>query len=197
MNRRLLLALAPAALAMASFAHAQPPGGGPGGGGPGGGGPVVRMIHGGPGGPEMKAMHEAMMKQHLEDLKVVLRLRPDQEAALQAFVAAHHPDGPPMMHEMHDGPGDMMKPQTTPERLAEMAKHEAAMAAEHEKMRAALARFYAALSPDQQKVFDALQRLQGPHMGGHGMMMGGPGMHRIEIHRMAPGGPPTPGHEPD
>jgi protein CpxP len=197
MNRRLLLALAPAALAMASFAHAQPPGGGP-----GGGGPVVRMIHGGPGGPEMKAMHEAMMKQHLEDLKVVLRLRPDQEAALQAFVAAHHPDGPPMMHDMHGAPGDMMKPQTTPERLAEMAKHEAAMAAEHEKMRAALARFYAALSPDQQKVFDALQRLQGP-AGGHGMMMmggpmGGTGMRRIELHRMGPGdGGPTPGHEPD
>jgi hypothetical protein len=196
MNRRLLLALAPAALAMASFAYAQPPGGGP------GGGPVVRMIHGGPGGPEMKAMHEAMMKQHLEDLKVVLRLRPDQEAALQAFVAAHHPDGPPMM--MHDGPGDMAKPQTTPERLAEMAKHEAAMAAEHEKMRAALAKFYAALSPDQQKVFDALQRLQGPGgMGGHHMMMmggpmGGPGMRRIEIRRMGPGGgAPTPGHEPD
>ncbi len=190
MNRRLLLALAPAVLAMASFAHAQPPGPGP------GGGPVIRMIHGGPGGPEMKAMHEAMMKQHLEDLKVVLRLRPDQEAALQAFVAAHHPDGPPMMHDMPDGPGDMTKPQTTPERLAEMAKHEAAMAAEHEKMRAALARFYAALSPDQQKVFDALQRLQGPHMGGmggHGMMMDGPGMRRIEIRREGPG--PAPDHE--
>jgi len=196
MNRRLLLALAPAALAMASFAHAQPPGPGP--NGPGGGGPVVRMIHGGPGGPEMKAMHEAMMKQHLEDLKVVLRLRPDQEAALQAFMAAHHPDGPPMMHDMHGAPGDMAKPQTTPERLAEMAKHEAAMAAEHEKMRAALAKFYAALSPDQQKVFDALQRLQGPHMGGGHGMMGGPGMRRIEIRRMGPGGgAPTPGHEPD
>jgi protein CpxP len=195
MNRRLLLALAPAALAMASFAHAQPPAPG--------GGPVVRMIHGGPGGPEMKAMHEAMMRQHLEDLKVVLRLRPDQEAALQVFMAAHHPDGPPMMHDMPGGPDDMAKPQTTPERLAEMARHEAAMAAEHEKMRAALARFYAALSPDQQKVFDALQRLQGPGgMGGHHTMMGGPmggpGMRRIEIHRMGPGGAaPTPGHEPD
>ncbi|HEX7944374.1 MAG TPA: hypothetical protein VF495_06890, partial [Phenylobacterium sp.] len=61
-----------------------------------------------------------------------------------------------------------------------------------------------ALSPDQQKVFDALQRLQGPGgMGGHHMMMmggpmGGPGMRRIEIRRMGPGGgAPTPGHEPD
>lgn len=191
MNRRLLLVLAPAALALTTFAYAQPPGPAP-GGGPGGG-PVIRMMHGGPGGPEMKAMHEAMMKQHLEDLKTVLRLRPDQESALQAFMAAHHPPGMGEMHAMPGAPGAPdAKPQTTPDRLAEMAKHEAAMAAEHEKMRAALAKFYAALSPEQQKVFDALQRLQGPHMGGPGMMMmgghmGGGGMRRIEIRREGPG----------
>ncbi|WP_293904797.1 Spy/CpxP family protein refolding chaperone [Phenylobacterium sp.] len=201
MNRRLLLALAPAALALATVASAQAPGHPPGG--------APTMMHGGPP-PEMAAMHEAMMKQHLEDLKTVLRLRPDQEAALQAFVAAHHPDGGPMMmHEghdpmhdgamhdsaMHDGPS---KPMTTPERLDDMARHEAAMAAEHDKMRQALTRFYAALSPDQQKVFDALMRLQGPGHGGH-MGMGGPmgehgGMRRIEMHRTI-GGPP--GHDPD
>ena len=184
MNRRLLLALAPAALAMASFAHAQPPAGA--------GGPAIRMVHGG--GPEMKAAREAMMKQHLEDLEVVLRLRPDQESALQAFMAAHHRPEPGAM-TMHGGPGEMSKPQTTPERLAEMARRESAMAAEHEKMRAAVARFYAVLSPEQQKVFDALQRLQGPHfggMGGHGMM-GGPGMRRIEIRREGPG--PAPEHD--
>ena len=193
MNRRLMLALAPAALAVTTFAYAQPPGPGP------GGGPVVRMIHGGPGGPEMKAMHEAMMKQHIEDLKTVLRLRPDQEAALQAFVAAHHPADGMERREMHGGPDT--KPQTTPERLAEMAKRDAARTAEHEKTRAALAKFYASLSPDQQRVFDALQRLQGPHMGPHmmmggGMMGGHGGMRRIEIRR-GPGGGPTPGHEPD
>ena len=70
MHRRLFWALAPAApflgaLALATSAQAQPPGPPP---GPGGG-PVIRMMHGGPGGADMKAMHEAMMKQHLEDLK--------------------------------------------------------------------------------------------------------------------------------
>lgn len=202
MQRRLLWALAPAALALSTLASAQPPGPPP------GGGPVVRMMHGGPDGAEMKALHEQMMKQHLDDLTTVLRLRPDQEAALQAFVAAHHgPDGMQRFEMRHEGPAGPPKAMATPERLAEEARHEQAMAAEHEKARAALARFYAALSPDQQKVFDALQRLGGGgHMGGMdghrmimlggpGGMMGGPGMRRIEIRRTDKA--PTPGHEPD
>lgn len=180
MTRRLILALAPAvALFAASAACAQAPGGHP----PG--------MHDGPP-AEMKAAHEAMMKQHVEDLKTVLRLRPDQEPALQAFIAAHHPMGEGMDH-MH-GPMEP-KAMSTPERLDAMAKREAEMAAQHDKMRKALATFYAALSPDQQKVFDALSRLQGP-MGGHmGMMGGGPRMERRMMMR-GPGGP-MPGHEPD
>lgn len=179
MHRRLMLALAPA-LALSSAAFAQTPG------------PMPGMHH--PPSAEMKAMHEAMMKQHLEDLKTVLRLRPDQEAALQAFVAAHHPPDMDNMGEGH-GPPDAAA-MTTPERLDRMAKHEAEMAARHDKMRKALSTFYAALSPDQQKVFDALMRLQGPGpMGGHmGAMMGG--QHRMIMMR-GPGGPPMPGHEPD
>ncbi len=52
--------------------------------------------------------------------------------------------------------------------------------------------FYAALSPDQRTVFDALMRLRGGHGGiGHGHMghgrMGG---------RMGPGGPGGVGHGP-
>lgn len=199
MNRRLLMGLAPAALLLAATtaALAQPPAP------PAGAGPHM-MMRGGPPGPEMKAMHEAMMKQHLEDLKTVLRLRPDQEAALQAFVASHHGGGPMAM--MHGGPGEHgpgmgpPKPMSTPERLAEMARHEDAMSAEHKTSREALARFYAALSPDQQKVFDALQRLHGPggHMGPGGHGGGGPyGMRRIIIRRGPDGGPPMPGHEPD
>jgi hypothetical protein len=170
------------------------------------------MLHGGEAGPEMKAMHEAMMKQRLEDLKTVLRLRPDQEAALQAFVESQHGGmggpmiimrgGPDGKGPDGKGPGMMAPPKamTTPERLAEMAKRDDAMTAEHKTSRDALAKFYAALSADQQKVFDALQRLHGP--GGHmgpmgGMMGGGREMRRIEIRRGPGGGPPMPGHEPD
>lgn len=138
---------------------------------------------------EMKAHHEAMKKQHLEDLKTVLRLRPDQESALAAFTAAHEPR---RFGRRLPAPGS----QTTPQRLDEMAKVEAEMAAHHKASREALAKFYAALSPDQQKVFDALHRLKG-HGGGHGgrraMLhggpggrMGGPGM--IMMRRHGPGG---------
>ena len=186
MNRRLTLILtsallAPAALAVAMAAQAQPaaPAGHPG---------ALHMA-------DMKAMHEAMKTQHLEDMKTILRLRPDQEPALAAFMAAHQPKmGMHGLGGMHGGPGMMQGPpkaKTTPERLDDMAKREAAMSAEHDKQRQALAKFYAALSPDQQKVFDAVQRLQ---HGGHG----GPHMKRVVI-RGGPGGPggpmPMPKHD--
>lgn len=183
MPRRLLLALAPA-LALSTAALAQTPGDAPG---------HPPRMHGAPS-AEMKAMHEAMMKQHIEDLKTVLRLRPDQEAALQAFVAAHHPR---MMEREDDDRPKGPEALTTPQRLDRMAKREAEMKARHDQMRQALATFYAALSPDQQKVFDALMRLQGPGpMGGHmGAMMGGDGPRRMIMMRHGDG--PPPGHGPD
>ncbi|WP_331090114.1 Spy/CpxP family protein refolding chaperone [Phenylobacterium sp.] len=149
----LALALAPTLLVTAAAAQPAPP----------------RGPHGAPQ-AEMKAHHEAMKKQHMEDLKTVLRLRPDQEAALAAFAASHEPK---TFERRLPNPGSL----TTPQRLDEMAKVEAEMAAHHKASREALAKFYAALSPDQQKVFDALHRLQG-HGGGHGgrrMMVHGPG----------------------
>lgn len=39
------------------------------------------------------------------------------------------------------------------------------MAAQHQRMRDALAKFYGALTPEQRQVFDALQRLKGPAAG--------------------------------
>jgi periplasmic protein CpxP/Spy len=183
MHRRLIFALAPAALAVATVAFAQP-----------GPGPDGRLRHGGPPSEEMKARHEAMRKQHMEDLKTVLRLRPDQEAALAAFMASHEPQ----RFEMKLGDPKTL---TTPQRLEQMAKHEEAMRAAHAKRRDALAKFYATLSPDQQKAFDALHRLQAHHGGGHGpgmmmghggpmMMHGGPGQERrVIIRRGGPGGP--------
>lgn len=174
MTRRLILALAPAALALATLAHAQPAGG-------------PHAAHGA--GADMKAHHEAMQKQHAEDMKTVLRLRPDQEAALAALMEAHKPP----VHEMK-GPAEP-RPATTPQRLDAMAKHEAAMSAQHERMRQALAKFYAALTPEQQKTFDALQRLKGPHggpmmHGGHG---GGPRM-MMKMQRHGAHAEPMPSH---
>lgn len=179
MTRRLILGLVPAALALASFAHAQP---------------APPSLRDEPPSAELKARHEALQKQHLEDLKTVLRLRPDQEPALAAFVEAHKPK----WHE-RKGPAEPM-PLTTPQRLEEMSRHEAEMRAHLDGMRQALTRFYAALSPEQQKVFDALQRLKGPRggPGPHMMMMGmpggpGEGPHMMIRRRGGPGdGPPPP-----
>lgn len=163
MIRQLVLAAAVAGLATAAQAQApaHPPG-----------------AHVAPK-AEMKARHEAMRTQRLEDLKTVLRLRPDQEAALAAFVAAHEPRT--MRRRL--AKGDM--PMTTPQRLEAMAKHEAEMRAEHERARKALSDFYAVLSPDQQRVFDALHRLQGRH-GGRMMMMGHGGPGRMMFRRHGP-----------
>lgn len=162
MKRRSILALVPV-IALSSRALAQAPGQPPG-------------PHHAPS-AEMDQMRDAMMKQHVEDLKTVLRLRPDQEPALQAFVAAHHPPH----KEGMGGPGEAHAPEalTTPQRLDRMARRDADRAARHAQRREALSKFYAALTPDQQKVFDALMRLQGPgHRGRHmGMMMGGPMLH--------------------
>lgn len=177
--RRLFLVLAPT-LAIATAALAQPAG-------PAGSPPAA--MREGPHGEAMRAHHEAMMRQRLDDLRTVLRLRPDQEAALAAFMAAREP-------RRFDGKRAHPGARTTPQRLEEMARREETMRAAHQKKRDALATFYAALSPDQQKVFDALQRLEKGHHGrpghgmgrGHGMMMRhGPGGHDAMTGHDAPG----------
>ena len=171
MNVKTLLILTPALLALSLSAQAQP------GHPPGGHGEGPPMA-------EMKAMHEAMAAQRMADMKTLLRLRPDQEPALTALMEA---EGPKAM-VMHGGPGGMMSPpkaMTTPERLDDMAKHDADMAAAQDKRRKALATFYAGLSPDQQKAFDALSRLR---QSGHGGP-GGPEIRKI-IMRTGPGGSP-------
>lgn len=148
--------------------------------------------HAQPAGPpqmgDMKAMHDAMKQQRMEDLKTVLRLRPDQEPALAAFLAAQGPGrmGAPGHGPDHGPP----KALSTPERLAEMAKHQAEMSARLEAHRQALTRFYAALTAEQQKVFDAAMRLQsGPHGGPDGP---GPKIERRIIMHGGPGGPMPP-----
>ncbi|MDO9222940.1 MAG: Spy/CpxP family protein refolding chaperone [Caulobacter sp.] len=151
-------------------------------GGPGGPG-----MHG-PGGPGMMGgRHHGPMdpEKHAQHLRDVLQLRPDQEGALKAFIAAtkppEHPapaaDGAPKpRHEM---------PRTTPERLAMAEKMMAEHQARFKKRNDALRAFYGQLTPSQQKAFDAL------HMGMGGGRMhhpGGPGMER-RVRVMHPGGP--------
>ena len=120
--------------------------------------------------------------QHRQLDTAVLQLRQDQEPALQAFLTAMAPpEGMGAHMGMRRGPGgpDGQPEQlTTPQRL----DRQAAMMAQHQQAfqrRAdAIRRFYAQLTPTQQRAFDALQ---GPGRGGMGMgrhrrgMMGGGG----------------------
>jgi hypothetical protein len=98
------------------------------------------------------ARMQARMDKHAAELKALLKLTPAQEGAWTAFVAVHKP------------PADMMTMRadwmaleklSTPERLDRMkalrGKHIAAMEQREEATRV----FYATLTPEQQKVFDA------------------------------------------
>jgi hypothetical protein len=126
------------------------------------------------------AMREQWMKARQEHrarfLHDVLNIRPDQEVALQAFLA----DTQRQPHEHKDWAerdGQAATPMTTPQRLDQMAAMMARRSAEHQaafQRRAdAIKRFYAVLSPVQKRAFDALRERGG--MGGHGFdHRGGP-----------------------
>ena len=99
----------------------------------------------------MRAVHAGGHRDMAEHLRNVLQLRPGQEAALTAYVAALHPQRNMMFRtDDHDGP------KTTPERLADMekmlAEHDAQVRAHIEATRA----FYSQLDPAQKKAFDEL-----------------------------------------
>jgi hypothetical protein len=138
----------------------------------------------GPGGPPMMMRHHRMdpeaRAQHLRD---VLQLRPDQDSALKAYLAATAPkdwDRDPPRKEDVDGPP---RTPTTLERLDRETEHLARAKARIDATRA----FYAALSPSQQKAFDAL----GPMAGGHGPMT-----RHVEFRRFKGGPDGAPGKPP-
>ena len=144
---------------------------------------------------EFRERFQQMREHRMAELRTLLQLRPDQEAAFAAFQAAMTP--PAMPHH------DMDRPQgglTTPQMLDLLAKHEADMKARMDRMSSAVLTFYAALSPEQQKAFDLIVARR--HMHGFGMGMGGHDMegHHMDGHGMdghhrmgpPPGGQPPP-----
>ena len=139
---------------VAGSAMAFGPGGGMGGEGHG--------MHGGFGHRDPAKMQERMNKR-LGELKAKLQITPAQEGAWTAFTTSMQPPaGKPMMDKearkkMHD---DMQK-LTTPERIDRMKALHAERQANMDKRADAVKALYAALTPDQRKVFDTL-----PHGGG-------------------------------
>lgn len=172
---RIITLSAVLALTGLSTAHAQGPGGqGPGGEGPGPGAWGSRRPP-----AEMQARRAEAQRQRAADLKTILRLRPDQEAALNAFIQSRQPLAPPAAPAQPPPVN-----QTTPERLDQMASRQAALTAPMQRRIQGLRTFYAALNPEQQQVFDALQRMRGG-MGGPD----GPGGRMMIMRHGGPGGP--------
>ena len=98
------------------------------------------------------ARMQARMDQHAAALKARLKLTPAQEGAWTTFVAAHKMPADMMAKGPDRATMDKL---STPERLERMkamrSQHMAAMDQRDEATKA----FYATLTPEQQKVFDA------------------------------------------
>ena len=131
---------------------------------------------------EFRAQMEKRMTERKKDLATVLRLRPDQMAALDALIASQGPRPP--AQDLGRSPGVQPGPSpapgatlTTPQRLDRQAQRETQRDQARQQMmqqRAqSLRTFYAALSPDQQQVFDAFTRLRNSNAGRMKIRMGG------------------------
>lgn len=125
--------------------------------------------------PDFAAMRDAHTRQRVDDLRTILRLQPDQEPALQAFLKTRMD-----RRGGHEGPPAMPRALPTPERMDEMTRRQSERAAMGQQRAEAVKTFYAALSPDQRQVFDALARMRGGPERRMAMMdrHGPPGMGR-------------------
>ena len=119
------------------------------------------------------AKMQAMMAKHQAELKAKLQLTTAQEGAWTAYTAAmQYPAG--MGMRPSDAQRAEMSQLSTPERIDKMravrTERMAHMTTEMDKRANATKTFYAALTPEQQKVFDAAHQKRGAHgeHRGHG-----------------------------
>ena len=133
----------------------------------------------------MERMQKRMAERQAQ-LKETLKITPDQEAAWSAFMARTAPEPRMARNQSREDWAKL----TTPERLDKMQALKAERDARMDKRIDATKSFYAALTPEQQKVFDTqrhggFQRagMQGErgmmgkhHHGGHHRMGGMGGM---------------------
>ena len=113
--------------------------------------------------PDMHANWGERAAQHQQKLHDLLKLTPAQDSAWASYAAAARSAHPQGQH----GERGAWKTMTAPQRMEqhiEMAKqHLAAM----ETQLAALNTFYAVLTPEQKKLFDAHSMGHGGRHGGH------------------------------
>ena len=122
------------------------------------------------------AKRQEMMAKHAVALKAKLNLTATQEGAWSTYMAAMQAS-PGMAASMDGKNREKMHAEwaalTTPQRIDKMKEMKTQHDAEMAKRGDATKLFYAALSPAQQKVFDANTMRQGH--GGHHGEHGGPG----------------------
>ena len=131
----------------------------------------------------MVVRHEDQAKHRAEHLSALLQLKPGQEPALTAYLAAMTPDHDAMM-----GMADQEPAKTTPERLAQMERHMTEHEALMRRRMDATRRFYDQLDPGQKRAFDELPSM----MGGHGDMMAMMGRKMMMMHHGMGPMPPVP-----
>jgi periplasmic protein CpxP/Spy len=123
------------------------------------------------------AKMQAYMAKRQADMKARLKITPAQEGAWTAFTASMQP--PANMMGGRRGPEQRaeMDKLTTPQRIDKMREMRSERMAAMDKRMDATKTFYAALSPEQQKTFDAEHKMRGGRHGGghHGGMQHGKG----------------------
>ncbi len=114
-----------------------------------------------------------MRARHADDVALLIGLRPDQRPALDVFLATIMPSHGDWGRDGDQKPmGDAATPpvnEGTLARLDRMSAHVDRANAEAKQRIEATRKFYAGLTPDQQRRFDALERLH--HGAMHGRMM--------------------------
>ncbi len=137
-----------------------------------------------------------------EHLRTMLQLKPGQEAALTAYLAATKPDHrrETVVEMSNHGEGHGEGVKTTPQRLAEMETRLAEQSAQGKARIEATRRFYDQLEPSQKKVFDELPMLMigpmGPmmNMGNMRVMVNMEGPPPLPPLPPMPARPPAPPH---
>ena len=126
------------------------------------------MAHGGMAKRDPAKMQE-MRAKRMAELKQKLGITAAQEGAWTAWTASMQPAGP-MARPNHEEVAKL----TTPERIDKMKATHNERHAQMEKRAESTKTFYAALTPEQKKVFDAetARIMGGRGPGGHGGMGG-------------------------
>ncbi len=118
------------------------------------------------------AQWEARMAQrharHMAELKAKLKITPDEEAAWTTFAASMQPAPHPMMGKDRAARRAEFAKLTTPERIDKTRALRSERDQRMDKRADATKTFYAALKPEQQKVFDATTLRMMSHMGHKG-----------------------------